>query len=150
TASVNTPTCLTLIGPSNFQIWKIQIMVKLWREKVLGVALGTDIFSPTLSRTLMIFGTAMSEEVWKWMEWNERAHRIIQDSISDGLLLKTEMHITVQDLFDALQSIHQAFNLASAFYMFQQLFNSAWSRGSTIFKHIASLWSLETPLARMK
>ncbi|KIK75051.1 hypothetical protein PAXRUDRAFT_173927, partial [Paxillus rubicundulus Ve08.2h10] len=101
TASTDTPTCPTLIGPSNFQIWKLQIMAKLHREKVLGVAL--------------------LEEVRKWMEQNERAHGIIQDSISDALLLKTEIHTTAKDLFNAILSIHQACSLASAFYIFQQL-----------------------------
>ncbi|KIK75571.1 hypothetical protein PAXRUDRAFT_785300 [Paxillus rubicundulus Ve08.2h10] len=96
TASADTPTCPTLIGPSNFQIWKLQIMVKLWREKVLGMALKTD--------TCPI--TSLSIPVWKWMEVNERAHGIIQDSISNTLLLKMEMHIIAKDLFDALLSIH--------------------------------------------
>ncbi|KIK81495.1 hypothetical protein PAXRUDRAFT_156001 [Paxillus rubicundulus Ve08.2h10] len=102
TASADTPTCLTLIGSSKFQIWKLQIMAKLQREKVLGVALGTDVFSPTLSRTWRISGTAMSEEAWKWMEWNKRTHRIIQDNISNALLLKMEIHTTARDTFDAL------------------------------------------------
>ncbi|KIK72324.1 hypothetical protein PAXRUDRAFT_109289, partial [Paxillus rubicundulus Ve08.2h10] len=92
-----------------------------------------------------------------WMEWNERAHGIIQDSISDftvfchdALLLKMEMHTTAKDLFDALLSIHQASSLASAFYIFQQLFNSTWSGGSTISEHIVLLHTLEAHLARMK
>ncbi|KIK75456.1 hypothetical protein PAXRUDRAFT_172811, partial [Paxillus rubicundulus Ve08.2h10] len=111
TASADTPTCLTLIGPSNFQIWKLRIMAKLWRETVLGVALGTDTCPIT---SLSIPGTTTT------VPRNERAHRIIQDSISDALLLKTEMHTTAKDLFDALLSIHQASSLASAFYIFQQ------------------------------
>ncbi|KIK75589.1 hypothetical protein PAXRUDRAFT_172364, partial [Paxillus rubicundulus Ve08.2h10] len=162
TASADTPTCLTLIGPSNFQIWKLWITAKLQREKVLGVALGTDTCQitslsipgtttavPVPAISLTISGTATAEEVWKWMEQNKRAHRIIQDSISDALL-KTEMHTTAKDLFDALLSIHQVSNLASAFYIFQQLFNSTWSRGSSISEHIASLHTLEARLARMK
>ncbi|KIK75680.1 hypothetical protein PAXRUDRAFT_172061, partial [Paxillus rubicundulus Ve08.2h10] len=152
TASADTLTCLTLIGPSNFQIWKLQIMAKLQREKVLGMALGTDTSSqvpPPLYLSPTISSTATVEEVRKWMERNERAHRIIQDSISDALLLKTEMHTTTKDLFDALLSIHQASNLASTFYIFQQLFNSAWSRGSAISEHITSLRTLEAHLARM-
>ncbi|KIK72116.1 hypothetical protein PAXRUDRAFT_22380 [Paxillus rubicundulus Ve08.2h10] len=153
TASADTPTCPTLIGPSNFQIWKLQITAKHLREKVLGVALGTDTcqitslsipgtttavpvpamspsipgpstISPSLSGSLTISGTATVEEVRKWMERNKRAHGIIQDSISNALLLKTEMHTTTKDLFNALLSIHQALNLTSAFYIFQQLFNS--------------------------
>ncbi|KIK95082.1 hypothetical protein PAXRUDRAFT_118441, partial [Paxillus rubicundulus Ve08.2h10] len=139
-ASTDTPTCLTLIGPLNFQIWKLQIMVKLWREKVLGVALGTD---TCLITSHSIPGTTTAVP-------NERAHRIIQDSISDALLLKVEMHTTTKDLFDTLLSIHQASNLTSAFYIFQQLFNFAWSRGSTISKHIMLLQTLEAHLARMK
>ncbi|KIK81445.1 hypothetical protein PAXRUDRAFT_15244 [Paxillus rubicundulus Ve08.2h10] len=61
-----------------------------------------------------------------------------------------EMHTTAKDLFDALLSIHQVSSLTSAFYIFQQLFNSAWSRGSTISEHIVSLRTLEACLARMK
>ncbi|KIK77004.1 hypothetical protein PAXRUDRAFT_168131, partial [Paxillus rubicundulus Ve08.2h10] len=148
TASTDTPTCPTLISPSNFQIWKFRITAKLWREKVLGVALGTDTCPIT---SLSIPGTTTTvPEVWKWMERNERVHGIIQDSISDALLLKTEMHTTAKDLFDALLSIHQASSLASAFYIFQQPFNSAWSRGSAISEQIASLRTLEVCLTGMK
>ncbi|KIK76260.1 hypothetical protein PAXRUDRAFT_114708, partial [Paxillus rubicundulus Ve08.2h10] len=163
TASTDTPTCLTLIGPSNFQIWKLRIMVKLQREKVLGVALGTDTCPitslsipgtttavPVPAISLTISGTATVEEVQKWMEQNKRAHGIIQDSVSDALLLKTEMHTTAKDLFDALLSIHQASIIASAFYIFQQLFNSTWSGGSAISKHIVLLCTLEACLARIK
>ncbi|KIK74400.1 hypothetical protein PAXRUDRAFT_161993 [Paxillus rubicundulus Ve08.2h10] len=138
TASTDTPTCLTLIGPSNFQIWKLQIMAKLWREKVLGMALGTDTCQIT---SLSIPGTTTTVP---------RAHGIIQDSISNALLLKTEMHTTTKDLFNALLSIHQVSSLASTFYIFQQLFNSTWFGGSTISKHIASLCTLEACLAGMK
>ncbi|KIK78249.1 hypothetical protein PAXRUDRAFT_52090, partial [Paxillus rubicundulus Ve08.2h10] len=137
-ASADTPTWPTLIGPSNFQIWKLQITVKFWREKVLGMALGTDTCPIT---SLSIPGTTTTVP---------RAHRIIQDSISDALLLKTEMHTTAKDLFDVLLSIHQALNLTSTFYIFQQLFNSTWSGDSTISEHIVSLHTLEACLARMK
>ncbi|KIK79575.1 hypothetical protein PAXRUDRAFT_55328, partial [Paxillus rubicundulus Ve08.2h10] len=109
---------------------KLCIMAKLQREKALGVVQGTDI-CPIIHQ-------------------NERAHRIIQDSISDALLLKTEMHTTTKDLFDALLSIHQASNLTSTFYIFQQLFNSVWSRSSAISKHITSPCTLEACLAGMK
>ncbi|KIK75279.1 hypothetical protein PAXRUDRAFT_173277, partial [Paxillus rubicundulus Ve08.2h10] len=138
TASTDTPTCPTLIGPSNFQIWKLQITAKLWREKVLGMALGTDT-CPSTSPSLPGTTTAVP-----------RAHEIIQDSISNAPLLKMEMHTTTWDLFDALLSIHQVLNLAFTFYIFQQLFNSTWSRGSTISEHITSLWTLEAHLAGMK
>ncbi|KIK77545.1 hypothetical protein PAXRUDRAFT_102454, partial [Paxillus rubicundulus Ve08.2h10] len=163
TASTDTPTCPTLIGPSNFQIWKLWITAKLQREKVLGMALGTDTCpitslsipgttttAPVPAISLTISGTATAEEVQEWMEQNERAHGIVQDSISDALLLKMELHTTTKDLFDALLSIHQAPNLASTFYIFQQLFNSAWSGGSTISKHIMLLCTLEARLAGMK
>ncbi|KIK79325.1 hypothetical protein PAXRUDRAFT_119317, partial [Paxillus rubicundulus Ve08.2h10] len=132
-----------LFSPSTFQIWKLQIMVNLQREKVLGAALGTD---TCLITSLSIPGTTTAVPT----EQNKRVHRIIQDSISDALLLKMEMHTTAQDLFDALLSIHKASNLASTFYIFQQLFNSAWSRGSAISEHIASLQTLEAHLAGMK
>ncbi|KIK78667.1 hypothetical protein PAXRUDRAFT_16752 [Paxillus rubicundulus Ve08.2h10] len=161
TASTDTPTCPTLISPSNFQFWNLQIMEKLQREKVLGVALGTDTcpitslsipgtttaapvpatspsvpgpstVSPTLSGSPTISRTATAEEVQKWMEWNKR------------------VHTTTWDLFDALLSIHQASNLASTFYIFQQLFNSTWSGGSTISKHILLLCTLEACPAGMR
>ncbi|KIK73441.1 hypothetical protein PAXRUDRAFT_178420 [Paxillus rubicundulus Ve08.2h10] len=138
TASADTPTCPTLISPSNFQIWKLRIMAKLWREKVLGMALGTDTCPIT---SLSIPGTTTAVP---------RAHGIIQDSIRNALLLKTEMYTTAKDLFDALLSIHQVSSLASAFYIFQQLFNSAWSRGSAISEYITSLCTLEAHLTRMK
>ncbi|KIK75144.1 hypothetical protein PAXRUDRAFT_102931, partial [Paxillus rubicundulus Ve08.2h10] len=137
-ASTDTPTCPTLISPSNFQIWKLQIMAKLWREKVLGMALGTDTCPIT---SLSIPGTTTAVP---------RAHGIIQDSISNALLLKTKMHTTAKDLFDALLSIHQASNLTAGFYIFQQLFNSTWSRGSAISKHIMLFCTSEACLAGMK
>ncbi|KIL00782.1 hypothetical protein PAXRUDRAFT_129025 [Paxillus rubicundulus Ve08.2h10] len=100
TASADSPTCLTLVGPSNFQIWKLHITVKLQREKVLGtdtclIIPVTSLISPTSSRTLMMSSIATLEEVQKWMEWNEKAHGIIWDNnISDALLLKMEAHTT--------------------------------------------------------
>ncbi|KIK91065.1 hypothetical protein PAXRUDRAFT_150374 [Paxillus rubicundulus Ve08.2h10] len=133
TASADTPTCPTLIGPPNFQIWKLWIMAKLWREKVIGMALGTD---TCLITSLSIPGTTTTVP----MEQNERVHGIIQDSISNALLLKMEMHTTAKDLFNALLSIHQVSSLTSTFYIFQQLFNSAWYGGSAISEHIMSLW----------
>ncbi|KIK80632.1 hypothetical protein PAXRUDRAFT_158144, partial [Paxillus rubicundulus Ve08.2h10] len=84
TASADTPTCLTLIGPLNFQIWKLWITAQLRREKVLGMALGTDTCPIT---SLSIPGTTITVP---------RAHGIIQDSISDALLLKMEMHTTAK------------------------------------------------------
>ncbi|KIK74570.1 hypothetical protein PAXRUDRAFT_175326 [Paxillus rubicundulus Ve08.2h10] len=140
TASTDTPTCMTLISPSNFQIWKLQITAKLQREKVLGVALGTDT-CPITSLGIPSTTTAVP-----------RAHGIIQDSINNALLLKMEMHTTAQDLFDALLSIHQAPNLTSTFYIFQQLFNSIWSGGSAISEHIALIFphTLEACLAGMR
>ncbi|KIK74313.1 hypothetical protein PAXRUDRAFT_176116 [Paxillus rubicundulus Ve08.2h10] len=144
TAFTDTPTCLTLISPSNFQI-----MAKLWRENVLDMALRTDtcpitsLSLPSTTITVPVPAMSLSIPVWKWTEQNERAHGIIQGSISDALLLKMEMYTTTQDLFDTLLFIHQASNLASAFYIFQQLFDSAWSGGSAISEYITSLRTLE-------
>ncbi|KIJ08563.1 hypothetical protein PAXINDRAFT_36089, partial [Paxillus involutus ATCC 200175] len=140
-SSTDSPTCPTLVGPSNFQIWKLRITAKLRREKVLGVALGTDLYPIIPVTSPSILGTTATAP---------KAHGIIQDSISDALLLKTESHTTAQDLFNALLSIHQASNLASTFYIFQQLFSSAWSGTSAVSEHITSLWILEAHLVRMK
>ncbi|KIK77615.1 hypothetical protein PAXRUDRAFT_166282, partial [Paxillus rubicundulus Ve08.2h10] len=128
------------IGPSNFQIWKLWIMAKLWREKVLGVALGMDICLIIPVTSLSTSGTTTTVP---------KVHGIIQDSISNALLLKMEAHTTIQDLCSTLLSIHQASNLASTFYISQQLFNSARTRTS-VSKHITSIQTLEACLAEIK
>ncbi|KIK93812.1 hypothetical protein PAXRUDRAFT_144231 [Paxillus rubicundulus Ve08.2h10] len=95
---MDSPTCSTLIRPSNFQIWKLWIMVKLQREKVLGVALGTDICSIIPVTSFSISSTTAT------VTWNEKAHGIIQDSIRNDLLLNIEAHTTAWDLFNVLLS----------------------------------------------
>ena len=84
------------------------------------------------------------------MECDEKAHGIIQDHISDALLIKTRSHKTAKALFDALIEIHQTANLPTAFYAFRQLFSSTWDGTSSISDHIASIRTLETRLAGMK
>ena len=84
------------------------------------------------------------------MEHNEKAHDIIQDHISDALLIKTRSHKIAKALFDTLIEIHWVASLPTAFYAFQQLFVSTWDGTSSISDHIASLQTLETQLAGMK
>ncbi|KAF9222160.1 hypothetical protein BS17DRAFT_818844 [Gyrodon lividus] len=49
------------------------------------------------------------------------------DILPGFMVITTPSPASPLALFDALLSIHQASNLASAFYIFQQLFTSAWS-----------------------
>ena len=84
------------------------------------------------------------------MERDEKAHGIIQDHISNALLIKTRSHKTAKALFDALIEIHRVASLPTAFHAFQQLFASIWDGTSPISDHIASLRTLETQLAGMK
>ena len=91
--------CPTLTGPNNYEIWKIQITVKLHREKVLGIVLGTDakpgaVPGSTTSATRATISTIVTpdpKDVRKWTERDEKAHGIIQDHISDSLLIKTQV-----------------------------------------------------------
>ncbi|EGN91404.1 hypothetical protein SERLA73DRAFT_80541 [Serpula lacrymans var. lacrymans S7.3] len=56
-----------------------------------------------------------------WILKDEKAHGIIQDHISDALLMRTGDLISSKELFDKLVSLHQTSNIALAFYSFQQL-----------------------------
>ena len=80
-----------------------------------------------------------TEDTQKWMERDEKAHGIIQDHISDALLIKTRSHKTAKALFDALIEIHQIANLPTTFYAFWQLFSSTWDGTSPISDHITSI-----------
>ena len=107
----------TLIGPNNYEIWKVRISAKLHAEKVFGIVSGTDIM-PVMS-TL-----ATASDVQAWQERDEKAHGIIQLHISDALLMKTHKETSSKGLFDALMTLHGTPNISSAFYLFQQLFSS--------------------------
>ena len=84
------------------------------------------------------------------MEYDEKAHGIIQDHISDALLIKTRFYKIAKALFDALIEIHWVASLPTAFYTFWQLFASTWDGTSPISNYIASLRTLETQLAGIK
>ena len=69
-------TCPTLTGPNNYEIWKLWSTVKLRREKVLGIVLGTDakpgaVPGSTTSATGATVSTIVApdpEDVRKWTE----------------------------------------------------------------------------------
>ena len=169
-SSSDAVTCPTLTGLANFEIWELQITSKLHWEKVLSAALDTNvlltaqtsstpstlIFSasstsvPTATLKSLISSAFSTEDAWKWMERDEKAHDIIQDHTSNALLIKMRSHETAKELFDALIEIHQVVSLPTAFYVFWQLFASIWDRASPISDHITSLWTLETWLAGIK
>ena len=169
-SSSDAVTCPGLTRSANFEIWELQITSKLCQGKVLSATLSTDILltaqtsstpSTSTSSTSSTSGsTAMpqcltssassTEDTRKWMEYDEKAYGIIQDHISNALLIKTRSHKTAKALFDALIEIHWAVSLPTTFYAFQQLFASTWDGTSPISDHIVSLQILETWLARMK
>ena len=158
-SSSDAVTCPVLTGSANFEIWEFRITSKLCREKVLGAALGTNVLltaqtsstlSPSTSSTSstsvstmapqsLTFSASSIEDIQKWMECDEKAHGIIQDHISDALLIKTRSHKTAKALFDILIEIHRAASLLTIFYAFWQLFASTWDGTSPISDHITSL-----------
>ncbi|KAI6157142.1 hypothetical protein BKA82DRAFT_3934215, partial [Pisolithus tinctorius] len=81
---------------------------------------------------------------------NEKAHGIIQDQLSDALLIKTQKHTTAKSLYDALLVLHEDSNLASAYYLYQQLLDSTWDGTTSISDHIAGMRTTESWLASMK
>ncbi|EGO03144.1 hypothetical protein SERLA73DRAFT_70592 [Serpula lacrymans var. lacrymans S7.3] len=80
TTAHNTSACPVLTGPNNFQIWKLQIISKLHREKVLQVFTGEE-FKPSPGKP-----TSSEDPEITWILKDEKAHGIIQDYISDALL----------------------------------------------------------------
>ena len=151
-------TCPTLTGPNNYEIWKLRITVKLCREKVLGIVLGTDakpgaVPGSSTSATRATVSTIVTpdpEDVRKWTERDEKAHGIIQDHISNSLLIKTQSHTTAKDLYGALVKLHEDTHLASAFHLYQKMLDSTWDGISPIGDHIARIRTIESWLAGMK
>ena len=121
-----------LTGPNNYEIWKVRISAKLRAEKVFSVVSGTDV-KPVPS-TLVT-----ASNILEWQHCDEKAHGIIQLHISDALLMKTHKETNSKALFDALVSLHEAPDISSSFYLFQQLFNSTWDGTSAISEHISTL-----------
>ncbi|KAF8833476.1 hypothetical protein BDN67DRAFT_873559, partial [Paxillus ammoniavirescens] len=127
-----------LTGPNNYEIWKVHILAKLCAEIFFGVVSGTDI-RPVLS-TLVTTSD----------ECDEKAHGIIQLCISDSFLMKTRNEPSSKELFDALVKLHETPNVSSTFYLFQQLFSSAWDGTSAVLDHISTLRTIESCLAGIK
>ena len=157
-SSSDVVTCPVLTGLANFEIWELWITSKLCWEKVLSATLSTDVLltaqtsstpsTLTSSASFTSVSTAMpqcltssatsTEDTRKWMEYDEKAHGIIQDHIFNALLIKTRSHKTAKELFDALIEIHWAASLLTAFYAFWQLSAFIWDGTSPISDHIAS------------
>ncbi|EGO28660.1 hypothetical protein SERLADRAFT_434574 [Serpula lacrymans var. lacrymans S7.9] len=83
TTAHNTSTCPVLTGPNNFQIWKLKIISKLRQEKVLRVVTGEEL-KPSPGKP-----TSSEDPEITWILKDEKAHGIIQDHISDALLMRT-------------------------------------------------------------
>ncbi|EGN97340.1 hypothetical protein SERLA73DRAFT_75042 [Serpula lacrymans var. lacrymans S7.3] len=77
TTAHNTSACPVLTGPNNFQIWKLRIISKLRREKVLRVVTGEEL-KPSPGKP-----TSSEDPEITWILKDEKAHGIIQDHISD-------------------------------------------------------------------
>ncbi|EGO04627.1 hypothetical protein SERLA73DRAFT_68310 [Serpula lacrymans var. lacrymans S7.3] len=86
---------------NNFQIWKLQIISKLRREKVLQVVTGEEL-KPSPGKP-----TSLEDPEITWILKDEKAHGIIQDHISDALLMRTGDLTSSKELFDKLDSLHQ-------------------------------------------
>ncbi|KAG2072023.1 hypothetical protein BDR04DRAFT_990322, partial [Suillus decipiens] len=91
-----------LTGPENFQLWKFCITEKLFREKVLHVITCADP-DPTAATTTAITAPSIST-----ISASSKAHGIIQDHISDALLMKKQVCVTAKALFDELINDHIA------------------------------------------
>jgi hypothetical protein len=64
--------------------------------------------------------------------------------------MKTHKETSSKALFDALIKLHETPNISSVFYLFQQLFSSAWDGTSAVSEHISTLRTVESRLAGMK
>jgi hypothetical protein len=134
-----------LTGPENFPLWKVKVIHKLRSSKVYGVITTAD--------PLPVVGTAraVASDLRDWIARDEKAHGIIQERLSDALLLKTESCTSAMALWEELKKLLDAPNVSSTFYIFQQLFRATWDGSTrTVSEHIASLRTSEARLAAMK
>ncbi|EGO01330.1 hypothetical protein SERLA73DRAFT_72276 [Serpula lacrymans var. lacrymans S7.3] len=141
TTAHDTSACPVLTGPNNFQIWKLRIISKLRREKVLQVVTGEEL-KPSPAKP-----TSSEDPEITWILKDEKAHGIIQDHISDALLMRRTGDLTSsKELFDKLVSLHQMSNIALAFYSFQQLTKLSWDGTSPIQDHITKIQTIDSYL----
>ncbi|KAG2073970.1 hypothetical protein BDR04DRAFT_1009556, partial [Suillus decipiens] len=84
-----------------------------------------------------------------WATHDEKAHSIIQDHISDALLIKTQVCVRAKALFDELTNIHNTSSITNIFYIFEQLIALKWDSTLQINDHIAKFCSLESHLTGM-
>jgi len=132
-----------LTGPETFPLWKVKVTQRLRSGKVYGVITGTDT-QPTPRTSVTHLA------IRDWQECDEKAHGIIQEHLSNALLLKTASCASAKELWDKLLSLLNAPNTSSAFYIFQQLFNVAWDGNSRVLEHITTLQTSESRLTAMK
>lgn len=133
-----------LTGPKTFPLWKVKVISKLCSSKAYVVVSATDV--------KLIAGTTgvSSSDILRWIACNEKAHGIIQEHLSDALLLKTEACASAKELWEKLRALLDAPNISSTFYIFQQLFSVSWDSMPDISEHITLLWNSEFWLAAMK
>ncbi|EGO28667.1 hypothetical protein SERLADRAFT_434578 [Serpula lacrymans var. lacrymans S7.9] len=90
--------------------------------------------------------TSLEDPEITWILKDEKAHGIIQDHISDALLMRTGDLTSSKELFDKLVSLHQTSNIAEAFYSFQKLNKLSWDGTSPIQDHIqVNKWKCVLP-----
>ncbi|EGO04759.1 hypothetical protein SERLA73DRAFT_68425 [Serpula lacrymans var. lacrymans S7.3] len=115
-------------GPSGHATnqYAFQMLQLLWPLTLDIVVIGEEL-KPSPGKP-----TSSEDAEIVWIFKDEKAHGIIQDHISDALLMRTGDLTSSKELFDKLVSLHQTSNIAPAFYSFQQLTKLSWDGTSPI------------------
>jgi Reverse transcriptase (RNA-dependent DNA polymerase)/Pol polyprotein, beta-barrel domain/gag-polypeptide of LTR copia-type/Integrase core domain/GAG-pre-integrase domain len=145
TPDSNTTNCPVLQGPENYQIWKLRIRAKLRREKVYGVADGSE---PKLA--IAATSTApLTGDSWELRD--AKAHGIITEHICDRILLEVHSENTSKKLLDRITELHEKTNVGiNAFYTYVELMNMRWDNASPLDTHIAAIRSANHRLTAME
>ena len=161
TMTNNESDCPILVGAENYQIWKLRISAKLRREKVYGVALGTETQPPTTTPTPLKSAsttgrgaTSTISSVTATQDSREirdgKAHGILIEYISDRILLQVSHHATSQQLWNAIIEMHEKTNTGiAAFYTFIDVISLKWDGTSAVEDHIAKIRSANQKLTQM-
>ncbi|KAG6883226.1 hypothetical protein C0993_007292 [Termitomyces sp. T159_Od127] len=137
--------CPTLVGPKNFQIWKIRIAGRLRQEKVWDTITSSPESPDTSTPT-----SAGQTDSWSTQDSN--AIGIIIAHVSNRLLLEIGDLTHAKDMFDQLVKIHEETNVGvSAFYTYIHMQKLKLDRSlSSLQNHIATLSAANAKLTTMK
>ena len=133
-----------LSGPENLRLWKAEVIEELESSKVYGVI--------TAGSGAPVVGTggATASDLREWIGRDEKAHGIIQERLSDGLLLQTEWCGSARGLWEELHKVVEGHGGSSGFYVFQELCRTRWDGRSRASEHIGRLRRMEGRLAGTK